>query len=185
MSEKLNVGAEHSGAEKIDTSKESERNLKRLEEAAREAAQETSEELGTLEQRAKSEAVSGAELSPAEDETTHNDSSIYSHKELKANSYERGMERVRSNLSKPDRAFSRIVHAKAIDDASNFAAKTVARPSGFLGGAMLALLGSVVLTYLTRHYGFSYNYLFLVILFVGGFFAGLLIEAVTKIFKRR
>lgn len=185
MSEKLSPSQETSGGEKLDLSNENKENLERLEKAALEAAQETGEELGSLEKKAKSEAISGAEVTVGEREGGQNDSPAYSHKDLKTASYKRGLERIQSNLSTPERLFSKAIHNPVVDSVSNVTAKTVARPSGIFGGALITLIGSLGLTYLTRHYGFTYNYLFFMFLFALGYGLGILIEALASLVRRR
>ncbi len=99
-----------------------------------------------------------------------------SQRELKAEAYKRVMGQVRRHLKRPARSFSKLVHSPAVDSISNVSAKTIARPSGLLGGSILAFLGSVVLLYSAKHYGFKYNYGFFLICFVTGFLVGALIE---------
>ncbi len=98
------------------------------------------------------------------------------HQTLKDNAYSRVLANTRQSLSAPMRTFSKFVHSPMIDSVSEVGAKTVARPSGLLGGSIAALAGSLVLTYYSRHYGFRYNYLFFFACFVGGFLVGWLLE---------
>lgn len=105
---------------------------------------------------------------------------------LKSQAYQQTLGRIQSKLSKPDQIFSKFVHSKTVESISNISAKTVARPSGVLGGSICAFLGSLILLYAAKHYGFSYNYLMLVILFVGGYAIGGIIEIVIwAVFTRK
>lgn len=182
MSEQLRPGAEYKN-EHIDTSQESEANLKRLQEAARERTEAGNESVSNLEMAAKTEAVSGQEITIGEHEAASH-SQVGVHRELKQTAYDRSMERIRSKLSPPARVFSKVIHNPAVEIISNGTAKTLARPSGILGGATAALIGSLVLLYLTKHYGFAYNYLLFVFLYIGGYFLGLLTEILLKLFRR-
>ena len=81
---------------------------------------------------------------------------------------------------------SRIIHQPAIDAASEATAKTIARPSGILGGGICAFAGSLFFLYFAKHDGFHYNYLLFLVFFIGGFAIGLLFEVlVWALYARR
>jgi hypothetical protein len=50
------------------------------------------------------------------------------------------------------------------------------RPSGLLGGGLLAFVGSLAYLVATKIYHFRYNYTMSLLLFVGGFCLGLILE---------
>jgi len=105
---------------------------------------------------------------------------------LKSAAYDQTLRRIQQKLPKTAQAFSKIAHNKTVDAASDIGANTIARPSGILGGSLCALLGSLILLYYSRHYGFRYNYGFFVVLFVGGFLVGLLAElAIWFLYTRK
>jgi hypothetical protein len=79
-------------------------------------------------------------------------------------------------LPKPQRVLSRLIHQPIIRTTSEIAGQTVSRPSGLLGGSLVAFLGTTGYLYLAKHDGFTYNYLVFLILFVGGFIIGLGLE---------
>jgi hypothetical protein len=181
MSEQLREQKE-SVQESIDVSAEAEANLRRLQEAAKNESAPDAEILQSLEKSAKTEAISGREITVGEREATQDTPGMQ--RELKQVAYTRGMERIRSNLSAPERAFSKLVHNPAVDAVSNGVGRTLARPSGILAGALAALIGSTLLVYFSRHYGFTYNYLIFVLLYIGGYALGLVIEGCLKLFRR-
>ncbi|MDB5184241.1 MAG: hypothetical protein JWN38_49 [Candidatus Saccharibacteria bacterium] len=84
--------------------------------------------------------------------------------------------RIQRQESAPARAFSKVIHQRAVRVVSNAAGKTVSRPSGLLGGGVLALLGTSLYLYFAKHYGFEYNYFVFLALFAAGFGVGLLAE---------
>jgi hypothetical protein len=88
----------------------------------------------------------------------------------------RGLKRIRQNLSAPERNLSKFVHLPVVRAVSDAAAGTVSRPSGLLGGGLVALLGTSIYLYLAKHIGFSYNYALFLALFAGGFVFGLILE---------
>ncbi len=137
-----------------------------------------------LTNRVEQLAVSGKEMghSDVADRKQH---PVLINKQLKEMAYSRAMTRVRKHLSIPSRVLSRAVHSKALEKPSELIGNTVARPSGVLGGAFVAAIGSSILLWLTKHFGYSYNYLAVIMLFVAGLILGLSVEAIWKIVKKR
>lgn len=184
MSEQLRSTGEH-GAEQLDLSNEVARSReqlgKRLQEA-QERGEATSVE--TLSEAAKEKAVSGQEYSAGEAPKDSSQNLYAAHGSLKAETYRRTMRHVRHDLRPVDRTFSKIIHNPKVEAISAVAGKTVARPSGILGGGIAALVGSTFLLIIARYYGFTYNYTVFLLLLLGGFVAGILVELAIKAFRR-
>lgn len=152
----------------------------------REAAKETKTvNLAELEQQANEEAKSAAESVSHKVEKPREDGSEYVSGELKRQKLDHTFTQVRKHLSAPNRAFSKVIHQPAIESISNATGKTIARPSGVLGGAIMAFIGSSAFLWAAKHYGFSYNYLLFVIFFVGGFVVGMALELLLFAFRRK
>lgn len=187
MSEQHGSSTEHNKQGEVfqdDAEAHQERHDKLKEEAA-EAAQEHNETVvDELEDAAESQATSAKEIT-VEQVDTASDKVLYNSRELRSESYNRKLKQVQSKLSAPERSFSKLVHQRFVSGVSDAGAKTIARPAGILGGGIAALVGSVVLVYMTRHYGFAYNYLVFFMLFGIGYVAGLLVEILVKLFNRR
>lgn len=183
MSEQLRQSPETTN-ESIDTSVETENNLKRLQEAARNTPETSVDAIEASLKKAESHAVSGREITIGEREASRSGDAPGAHQELKTQSYKRTMNRIQSSLNKPERAMSKIIHQPVVDKLSSIAAQSVARPSGVLGGSIAALVGSIGLLYFARHYGFTYNYLFFAVLFVVGFIFGSVVEGLIKLVRR-
>jgi hypothetical protein len=137
---------------------------------------EKSQPLEMLQKNVEAQARSSAEMSQPNVEKNAEPTSTYINRELKDLAYRRTMSRVRSRLSQTEKIFSRVVHAPVIDEVSELASNTIARPSGILGGSIAALIGSTFVLYLAKHYGFAYNFLLFGLLFSGGFVFGILVE---------
>ncbi len=105
-------------------------------------------------------------------------------KQLKDMAYSRALTRTRKHLSIPSRLLSRVVHSKALDRPSETVGKTIARPSSMLGGAFFALVGTSALLWITKKYGYEYNYLAVIVLFGIGMLVGLAIESLYKLIRR-
>lgn len=102
-------------------------------------------------------------------------------RELKAITVQRELTHIRRKLSAPQRALSKLIHQPAIRAVSETAGKTVSRPSGLLGGSLVAFLGTTSYLYVAKHYGYKYNYLLFFILFFGGFVIGLILELLVHL----
>lgn len=131
------------------------------------------------------EAQSSKDLHLDQYETKPEEKNLYVTKDLKELSYRRILKHVRHQMNTPTRLFSKVVHLRQIENLSEFGTKTIARPIGIIGGALTALMGSIVLLYLSKHFGYSYNYFAFFILFSIGFLGSILIEVLIKVLFHR
>ncbi len=106
------------------------------------------------------------------------------HGNEQAVSFSRTMTRVRKKLNPIEKPLSKVIHNPVIDKTSEVAGKTIARPSSVLGGAFFSLLGTSALLWITRHYGYEYNYLVVIMMFVIGMVFGVSLEALLKLKSR-
>lgn len=106
------------------------------------------------------------------------------HNELRLENYRRLLGRVQARLKGPEKGFSKVIHNKQVDALSSVGANTVARPIGLLTGGLAAFVGSLIVLLFARHYGFRYNFSLFLLLFIGGYLAGTVIEALVKSFQR-
>ena len=97
-------------------------------------------------------------------------------RELKRANLRQGIKQVQRQLPVQQRALSRVIHAPAIRALSETAAKSISRPSGLLGGGLVAFIGSSGYLYLAKHNGSRYNYFIFLLLFAAGFVVGLVLE---------
>lgn len=132
------------------------------------------------------EAIRGQEtLSKVAETKTHQPHHDVASKQVKKLTYQRTLKRTQNRLRLPDRTLSRFIHQPAIEKVSELASKTIARPSGLLGGSILAFLGTLSVLLLSRKYGYEFNYLVFFMMFVGGFAVGALAELTAKAFSRK
>lgn len=130
-------------------------------------------------------AVSSQERSRAEHTPRQQHHPVMIGRHLKEMAYSRSMTRIRKQLSVPSRLFSKAVHSKVLDRPSEVIGNTVARPSGMLGGALFAAFGTSTLLWITKRFGYEYNYLAVVILFIIGLVVGVSLEFIYKALKKR
>lgn len=127
---------------------------------------------------------------PLKHEVTHNEKEQHANhpvlvnKQLKNMAFSRSMTRTRKKLSAPSRVFSKIVHNDMVDKSSEFIGKTIARPSSMLAGAFTAFVGTSALLWITRYYGYEYNYLLVILLFIGGALAGVAVEGLLRLVRK-
>lgn len=134
------------------------------------------ENINKIQELAKLEAEKSHKITAQEDSKSDSASLAGMHNSLKTNAYNRVLSETQRKLNKPVRAFSKFTHSPVVDKISNISAQTIARPSGFLGGSIFAFLGSSVVYYFSKHYGFKYNYILVFMFFVGGYVVGALLE---------
>ncbi|NDG28962.1 hypothetical protein EB118_02535 [bacterium] len=91
------------------------------------------------------------------------------------------MNSTRRNLSAPSRLVSKLIHQPVVEKVSEVASASVARPSGIIGGGLCAVTGSFLLLWLTKKYGYEYNYLMFIIFLAAGFVFGVIIELVLYV----
>lgn len=189
MAEKHIPRHDHEQHHGVEHHKEHHERIRAHHESAAEKAraEKSQENLEKIRAAAKTEAVESHKLKheqPAHGESS--DSVVGNQYDLKKTAYARSLKKIQQRLPGPARSFSKFVHNPVVDTVSAVGASTVGRPSGMLGGSIFAFLGSLGLLYYSKHYGFQYNYLFLFILFVGGFALGGLVELIVwLVFKRR
>lgn len=151
----------HRGAAEVESQKQKIERLEHIRGQIEHEAKTTKEDLKPLEGRKNKE--NDEALPPP-------------NKELRKISKSKELSHIRSKLSAPDKLGSKIIHNPVIRNISEVSSKTISRPSGLLGGGIVAFLGSAAYYYLTEHIGLQYNYLLFAIFFVGGFIVGLIIE---------
>jgi hypothetical protein len=108
----------------------------------------------------------------------------YVSRELRKAGVRRQLGSIRRSLSAPERTLSRVVHQPVVRAISEPAAKTVSRPSGILGGGLVAFLGTSGYLYLTKTSGMRYSYFAFIALFLGGFALGLILELLIHMTTR-
>lgn len=196
MSEKLHSERRHERKGELEPNKDVAERLEKLKEqsekdassARHEHAEKLEEIRSKIETEAKGKHEHGERHTKNRDKDRTKkdaDQHVLVNGELKNMAYKRTMKRVQKKLPAPARAFSKVVHNPAVEAVSEVAGKTVARPSGILVGGIFAFLGSSLFLWITKHYGYEYNYLLFALFFIGGFFVGLIVELGLRFANRR
>lgn len=154
-----------------------------VDDTAETSAEKSHGSVEDISKKVEQHAVSG-EQRPSHESEQHDQPVAVNH-QLKSMSYDRAMTRVRKHLSAPSRAFSKVLHSPLVDKPSELASKTIARPSGMLGGGLVAMVGTLLLFWIVNRYGYEYNYLLIGVFFVSGMTLGLLAEGALKLLRKR
>ncbi len=125
-----------------------------------------------------------AEKLAAAQETTKSASPQQISRELRQASLLHELTEIRRQLPAPQRVLSRFIHQPAVRAASQAAGQTVSRPSGLLGGGLVAFIGTSGYLYLAKHTGYRYNYLVFLVLLAGGFVLGVFLEGLVYLATR-
>ncbi len=155
-----------------------------------EQAQNTESETLALqnEKLAESRRIISEEAEPKQlfetDQATDDDISIKNSlipQEVAKFQAKQNLKNVRKDLGTTDRIISKIIHSPVLDKLSEKSSSSVARPSGILGGSILAFLGSLSYLIFVKYVGITYNYLFFFGFFIIGFIVGIFIEFILKL----
>jgi Fe2+ transport system protein B len=133
------------GAERHEQLREQiEKNVETKHENINEIAQEARERALSHEKQEKNK----EEVSPAERRRP-----VHNRKTEEA-SFSATMKEVQSQMSAPDRAFSKIIHNKAVEKVSEGVGNTVARPNAILSGAIVAFALTLGIYLLAKNLGY-------------------------------
>ncbi len=185
MSEKLS-GGQHEKAPKVEN-KETKEQLDKMaeklrENAEKEASKEHGAERKSAREAAEKEAISGKEAAPDGSEKKSSRQPV--HRNHKQMTYKATMRRVEGKLPSYQRSFSKVINNDTVDKVSNVASKTVARPSGIIGGSVVAFLALLIVTFYASRYGWEVSGSEFIVFLVVGWALGLMAEAVLKLVRR-
>jgi len=186
MSEKLNGGAQQEKAPKLE-SKDAKEQLDNIAEKLKNSAEkgkskEDSGEKLKVRHTAEKEAISGKEQAPSGSEKKSSKEPVHrSHKKM---TYRATMRRVESKLPTYQRTFSKVINNDTVDKVSNIASKTVARPSGLLGGGAVTFIALLVITFYASRYGWEVSGSEFIVFVFAGWATGLVLEGLLKLVRR-
>lgn len=177
--EKLNATPENNSDALNELGQQHSETLRQRHEKAGETPLESTE---TSSERARLEALEsaisvektshGKEKSPAPPAARRG---AINKRELDA-TYKRTMKQVQSELSAPSRAFSKVIHVKAIEKTSDALESTVARPNAILAGAIAAFIFTLVIYLVAKNFGYRLSGFETIGGFILGWIVGLLFD---------
>jgi len=184
MSEKISFIPE-GAPENQETYQDTERRIAKKHEAGQETRNEHRDDLEAIIKKIEHEAKSSKEVHSSLEKETKTEQHQYLSMGLKNHALKQNLNSIQHELRPAERIFSKLIHKKPVDVASNAIGNTIARPSGLLVGSVCSLATSLLVIFICRYYGYEYNYLLGIVGFGGGFVAGLIIEMVLRSFRRK
>lgn len=91
-------------------------------------------------------------------------------------SFDQRMKSVRSEMSAPERAFSKVIHAKPIEKTSEVIGATIARPNAVLSGAVVAFIAVLAVYLMAKNLGYALSGFETIGAFIVGWVIGLLYD---------
>lgn len=91
-------------------------------------------------------------------------------------SFNATMREVRTHMSAPSRAFSAVIHNKAVERTSEIAGGTVARPNAILSGAVAAFVVTLGVYLVAKNYGYPLSGFESILAFIVGWVLGLVYD---------
>jgi hypothetical protein len=88
------------------------------------------------------------------------------------------MREVRSHMSAPSRAFSKVIHNPAVEKTSDALGNTVARPNAILSGSLFAFLFTLAVYLIARYSGYPLSGTETIASFILGWVLGLIYDYV-------
>ena len=91
-------------------------------------------------------------------------------------SYKRTMKQVQDELPVASRVFSKIIHNKVVEKASDVVGSTIARPNAILSGSIAAFVFTLAIFLVARYYGYPLSGAETIAAFTVGWLVGLLFD---------
>ena len=178
MSEHAPKHNSHEHAPSHEVADKAKEHLEALKNQAKEDGEKhkNGEHIDAIKKTVENQAISGKEMMPSESAANTVIQDGYINRELKDMAFKRTMKNTRRHLSAPSRLVSKVIHQPIVEKMSEAASDTVARPSGIIGGGIFAVIGSLLLLWVTKHYGYEYNYLAFIVFVGTGFILGVAAE---------
>ncbi len=105
-------------------------------------------------------------------------------KQEREHTYKRTLKDIQSHFNGPERTFSKIIHNKPIERASDLTASTIARPNSILFGSIFAFLGVLGVYLYARYMGFALTGFETIAAFIIGWLIGIIVDFLRVIAKR-
>jgi hypothetical protein len=179
--EELNTSAENT----VEAQEAAGKQLEKLtSENAEKNVEKSVENAERTESRARQEALESAVSVEAGGAEKKKDSSEKSRtvtrgpisKKQKDISYKRTMKEVQAEMSPASRAFSKVIHNKAVEKTSEVIGSTVARPNAVLAGAVFAFILTLAAYVTAKHFGYVLSGFETIGAFIVGWIVGIVYD---------
>lgn len=99
--------------------------------------------------------------------------------------YDSIMSDAREHMSPTQKAFSKVIHHRAVESTSNAVGVTVARPNAILAGSFTAFIVVLGVFLVARHYGYPLSGSESIVAFAGGWVLGLMFDYLRTLITGR
>lgn len=106
----------------------------------------------------------------------HKDTPIKANKASRKLSFNKTMKDTQSELSAPSRAFSKLIHTKAIEKTSEAVGNTIARPNVLLAGGLSAFILTTGIYIWARYAGYPLSGFETIAAFIIGYLLGIIFD---------
>jgi len=103
-------------------------------------------------------------------------------KKQKEASFKRQMKEVQAELPPSSRAFSKVIHNKAIEKTSEVVGSTIARPNAILAGAMAAFFLTLAVYVVAKNIGYALSGFETIAAFIIGWIIGIIYDYLRVLF---
>lgn len=101
------------------------------------------------------------------------------------NSFHSQMNHVRDHMTPGEKLYSRFMHTKAVEKASDFIGSTIARPNAMLTGSIFAFISVTILYFTANHFGIQLSGFETIGTFILGWFVGIIYDYASVAFRKR
>lgn len=148
------------------------RSRERLQENAEEESREKALERALSSKQEKEAASEQLQISAYE----HNNDKPPVNRQTRELSFKATMNEVQEQMTPSSRAFSKLIHNKAVERVSEGIGATVARPNAILSGAILAFLTTLFVYIIAKHQGYPLSGFETIAAFTFGWLLGILYD---------
>ncbi len=91
-------------------------------------------------------------------------------------SYKRTMKHVQEELPLGSKVFSKVIHIKAVEKASDILGSTIARPNAILSGAVMAFIFTLAMYAIAKNFGYVLSGFETIAAFIAGWIVGVVYD---------
>lgn len=185
--EVLSPTNERNGENQNGAAERSQELLKNAERSVETSPEKQAERVGEARAEAK-EALMNREAGGAEKRRGGTDTTPalpHATKKQRKDSYESTMKQIQSEMKASSRTFSKVIHNKTVERASDAVAVTVARPNAVLAGSMTATFLTLFAYLVAKHYGYHLSGFETIGTFILGWSLGLIYDYAKLMFSTR
>lgn len=183
----LNPGGERGVESQAAAAERSKELLKQVEKSVENSPETKVERVGQARAEAK-EALMSREAGGAEKRRTNADTTPslpHASKKQRKDSYENTMRQIQSEMSKPSKTFSKVIHNKTVERVSETVGASVARPNAVLAGSMMATFLTLFVFIVAKQYGYRLSGFETIATFLLGWAIGLIYDYARLMFAKK